>query len=166
LPLLAAARFGQENAVQSIIASIGGNDGKAATLGGQSISTLLAGSNACDKLSLADQVAALGGSTALDAAKKLVQAEKNFNPFATSIPTICSDATLPATAGLRGIIPLIDPAVDGAAAVNAASAASLKTPLDATGKSVADLLTGIGFTNFTSQAASGSTSGNAASGKA
>ena len=57
LSSLAEARFGQENSVQGIIATIGGNNRQAATLAGASISTLLAGSNACDKLRLADQVA-------------------------------------------------------------------------------------------------------------
>jgi len=159
------ARFGQEDAVQATIAAVtGGAAGQAATLAGQSISTLLAGANACDKLSLADQIAAIGSTSAVSAAQKLVQAEKNFNPFATSNPSICSDTTLPATDSLRGILPLIDPAVTGAAAVNTASTASLTTPLDATGKSVADLLTGVGFTNFTSQAAGASASAAPASG--
>lgn len=97
-------RFGQENAVQQIIAAIGG--GEAATLAGQSISTLLAGSNACDKLRLADQVAALDGDGAIDAAKALVQAEKNFNPFAVDRPNICDDVGLPETEVLRGILPV------------------------------------------------------------
>lgn len=48
LVAFAQARFGQENAAQNAIAALGG--GEAATLGGQSISTLLAGSNACDKV--------------------------------------------------------------------------------------------------------------------
>lgn len=56
------------------------------------------------QLQLADQVAALDGAGALDAAKALVQAEKNFNPFAVSIPSFCSDPSLPATAELRGIL--------------------------------------------------------------
>ncbi|RPA92914.1 hypothetical protein L873DRAFT_1708098 [Choiromyces venosus 120613-1] len=145
------ARFNQENAVQGVIAAIGGNNGQAATLAGQSIGTLLAGANACAKLALADQVAALDGAGALNAAKALVQAEKNFNPFAVNIPSVCSDPTLPATQGLRGIIPLIDPAVAGSDAVNTASAASLNTPVAANGKSVADLLTDIGFSSFTAQ---------------
>ena len=99
-------RFGQENAVQNIIQALGG--GAASTLAGQSISTLLAGSSACDKLSLADQVLALPGVdavAALAAAKALVAAEKNFNPFAVSIPTICDNPALPASIQLRGIVP-------------------------------------------------------------
>lgn len=153
LVAFAEARFGQENAAQGVISAIGG--GEAATLGGASISTLLAGTNACDKLSLADQVAALGGQQALDAAKVLVQAEKNFNPFAVDRPNICSDPTLPATEELRGVIPLIDPAVEGSAAINAASADSLNNPLAANGLSVADLLESLGFATFNAQNSNG-----------
>ncbi|KAI5777996.1 hypothetical protein EDC01DRAFT_623373, partial [Geopyxis carbonaria] len=155
LAALTHARFGQENAVQAIIAGVaGGADGAAATLAGQSISTLLAGSNACDKLTLADEVAALGGADAIAAAAALVQAEKNFNPFAADGPNVCSDATLPVTAELRGIVPLVDPSLDGAAAVNEASAASLDAPGEQAG-SAADLLTDLGFAAFTAQAADG-----------
>lgn len=89
------------------------------------------------------------------AAIGMVTAEKNFNPFAQSIPTICSDPTLPATEILRGITPLIDPAVVGAVVANNLSAKTAKTPLVAVGMSVADLLTANGFTNFTGQAAAG-----------
>ena len=92
----------------------------------------------------------------IKAAIGLVAAEKNFNPFAQSIPTICSDPTLPATEALRGITPLIDPAVGGADIANALSAQTVATPLDATGKSIADLLAANGFTNFTTQDAAGS----------
>jgi hypothetical protein len=146
LPALAMARFGQENAVQAQISPLDG------TLGGKSINALLAGANACDQLTVADSIAALGGQAATDAAKAMVQAERNFNPFTTDRPTVCNDPTLPKTAALRGILPLIDPAVQGAAAVNAASKASLTKPVDATGKSEADLLTAAGFTTFTPQA--------------
>ncbi|KAI5782382.1 hypothetical protein DFH27DRAFT_519285 [Peziza echinospora] len=152
LPALAHARFGQENAVQNIIQALGG--GAASTLAGQSISTLLAGSSACDKLSLADQVLALTGVdavAALAAAKALVAAEKNFNPFAVSIPTICDNPALPASIQLRGIVPKIDPAVDGAAAINALSATTLNAPLNANGRSVADLLRGQNFASFSAQ---------------
>lgn len=85
-------------------------------------------------------------------AAQLVAAEKNFNPSAQSIPTICDDATLPATAALRGIVPLVDPAVGGSDVENANSAQSLKAPFDATGLSVADVVKAQGFSNFTAQA--------------
>lgn len=52
-------------------------------------------------------------------------------------------------------MPLVDPAVTGADVENAASASSLTTPLDATGKSIADLATEAGFTNFATKDASG-----------
>jgi hypothetical protein len=60
---------------------------------------------------------------------------------------------LPATPELRGIVALVDPAVVGAEIENANSAASLKTPFDATGLSVADVMKAQGFSNFTEQAA-------------
>ncbi|KAG0644269.1 hypothetical protein HOY80DRAFT_915273 [Tuber brumale] len=163
---LARARLGREGEVQGVIAAIGGNDGQAATLAGESIGTLLGGANACAKLKLADRVASLDGAGALDAAKALVQAEQNFDPFAVDIPSICSDPTLPATEGLRGIIPLIDPAVVGADVVNIASAESLDKPVAAEGKSVADLLTDIGFTNFTAQDVAGNNNAGDAHGDA
>lgn len=76
-----------------------------------------------------------------------------FNPSAQSIPTICDDATLPATEALRGIVPAVDPAVDGADTENANSAQSLKTPFNAEGLSVADIMKANGFSNFQTQAA-------------
>lgn len=85
-------------------------------------------------------------------AAALVAAEKNFNPFAVDIPTICSNAALPATPELRGIIPLVDPAVEGADIQNANSAASLQAPLADAGLSVADISRAAGFENFEEQA--------------
>lgn len=69
----------------------------------------------------------------------------------TDIPTICGDPSLPANPLLRGITPLIDPDVVGADVANALSAATVQNPLDATGKSVADLLQENGFTSLTVQ---------------
>lgn len=89
------------------------------------------------------------------AARGLVAAEQNFNPFAVSIPSICSDATLPATEELRGVVPLVDPAVGGSDTENANSATSLTTPFDATGLSVAEVMAAQGFSNFTTKAADG-----------
>ncbi|KIX09518.1 uncharacterized protein Z518_00598 [Rhinocladiella mackenziei CBS 650.93] len=157
---VAYARFGQEQIPIPAIAAVqGGASGAAQTIAGAAVSDLLAGSNACDKLTRGDQIIAeLGtGADAIAAAIGIVAAEKNFNPFAQSIPTICSDPTLPATDVLRGITPLIDPAVVGSDIANALSAQTAETPLDATGKSVADLLAENGFTNFTTQDASGAT---------
>ena len=157
---VAQARFNQEQIPIPAIAAVqGGAPGVAPTIAGAAISDLLAASNACNKLKRGDQIIAeLGtGADAIAAAIGMIAAEKNFNPFVQSIPTICDDPTLPATEVLRGITPLIDPAVAGSDAVNALSASTKATPLDATGKSVADLLTESGFTNFTSQAADAST---------
>lgn len=107
------------------------------------------------QLALADDIVdQLGDDDAvIEAAKSLVQAEKNFNPSAQDIPTICSDASLPATEALRGIVPLVDPSVDGADVENDNAAASLDTPFDAEGKSVADIMAEQGFDNFDTQAA-------------
>ena len=170
--------FGQEQIPIPAIAAVtsGGAPGQAATIAGAAVSDLLAEANACakvcfnvtkriysmlteSKLQRADQIIGeLGtGADAVAAAIGMVTAEKNFNPFAQSIPTICDDPTLPATEQLRGITPLIDPAVGGSNVANALSASSAKDPLDATGKSIADLLTENGFSNFTRQAAASNT---------
>lgn len=98
----------------------------------------------------------------MTAAIGMVAAEKNFNPFAQDIPTVCSDPTLPTTEALRGITPLIDPDVGGADVANALSDKTKTTPLDATGLSVADLLSQNGFSNFTAQD-SGAAAGSSAS---
>jgi hypothetical protein len=99
-------------------------------------------------------------------AQVLVAAEKNFNPFAQTIPTICSDATLPATEALRGIVPLVDPSVTGADTENANSAQSVKTPFSAAGLSVADIMAANGFSNFTTQAVDGTAGAAPAAGNA
>ncbi|KAK3317686.1 hypothetical protein B0T19DRAFT_296306 [Cercophora scortea] len=165
------ARFGKEGAAQQGIQDLGnqfGSPGVAATLAGQSPGVLLAGANACAKLILADKIVTeLGNDPKVIAvAAALVAAEKNFNPFAVSIPSICSDASLPATAALRGIVPLVDPAVTGSDVENANSAKSLVTPFSANGLSVADVMAANGFTNFTLQAADGSAGGAAKAGNA
>ncbi len=157
---VAHARFNQEQIPIPAIAAVqGGRPGVAATIAGAAVSDLLAATNACDKLKRGDQIISeLGtGADAIAAAIGIVAAEKNFNPFVQSIPTICNDPTLPATDVLRGITQLIDPAVVGSDIANALSAQTKVTPLDATGKSVADLLAENGFTNFTTQDAAGNT---------
>ncbi|KAK3367589.1 hypothetical protein B0H63DRAFT_83882 [Podospora didyma] len=168
--LLAAvdARFAQEGLLQNVIGGLSqfGNPGQAATLAGQSPGVLLAGANACAKLVLADTIVTQLGNDPLviAAAAKLVAAEKNFNPFAVSIPSICSDANLPATAELRGIVPLVDPAVTGSDVENANSAKSLTAPFDAAGKSVAQVMIDNGFSNFTLQGADGAVAAAPAAG--
>lgn len=121
------------------------------------------------QLVLADTiVASLGNDKAvIDAAKILVAAEKNFNPFAQSIPTICDDASLPATPELRGIVPKVDPAVTGSATENANADSSIQNPFQANGLSVADIAIANGFANLTRQGSDGATSGaGAAAGNA
>ncbi|CAG8980982.1 hypothetical protein HYALB_00011091 [Hymenoscyphus albidus] len=167
LVALAEARFNQEQVpIAAISASIGGNPGEAATLGGAAVSTLLGSTNPCDKLAKADEIVAKLGDGGLEAAKGLVAAEQNFNPSTTDKPSFCSDPSLPTTESLRGILPKVDPAVTGADVANAASEASLKTPLDATGKSIADLATGAGFTNFTPKDSAGGGGGGGGGGGA
>ena len=85
----------------------------------------------------------------------MVAAEKNVNPFVQQQPVICNDPTLPANQVLRGITPLVDPDFTNTAIANALSAATVATPLDATGKSVADLLVENGFTDFLGQGVDG-----------
>ncbi|KAK2023013.1 hypothetical protein LX32DRAFT_165815 [Colletotrichum zoysiae] len=157
------ARFGQENVPSAAVAALqAGSPGEAATLSGSVPGTLLGAADPCAKLQLADKIAALGtGDDVLAAAKGLVAAEQNFNPFATSVPSICGDPSLPATEALRGIVPLVDPAVGGSDTENANSKASLTNPFDATGLSVADVMKAQGFSNFTVK---GEAAGGAAAG--
>lgn len=91
------------------------------------------------------------GADAVKAAQGLVAAEQNFNPFVVHVPSICSDPTLPTTPILRGIVPLVDPAVGGSALENQNSAASLKNAFSAAGISVAQVMAAHGFSNFTTK---------------
>ena len=150
----AQARFGQEHpaAINEISeVTSGGQPGQAATIAGGAISNLLAAANPCTKYQTGDNIiASLGnGADALKAAQDFVQAEQNFNPFNQDVPTICSDPTLPTTEALRGILPLIDPAVGGSDVANKLSGQSLTTPFASTGMSVAQILAANGFSNFT-----------------
>ncbi|KAI8629622.1 hypothetical protein F5Y19DRAFT_72230 [Xylariaceae sp. FL1651] len=163
---VAEARFGQEQVPVSDISALSnfGQPGEAPTLAGAVPGVLLAAADPCAKLSLADKIVSTLGTDpqVITAAQKLVAAEQNFNPFVVSVPSICGDATLPTTAELRGIVPLVDPAVTGSDLENANSAKSLQTPFDATGLSVADVMTAQGFSNFTVKgAAAGGAAGNA-----
>lgn len=141
---IAEARFSQEQIPVSAVSSLSnfGNPGEAATLGGSVPGVLLAAADPCAKLTLADKIVSTLGNDAqvISAAQALVAAEQNFNPFAVSVPSICGDATLPATEELRGIVPLVDPAVTGSDTENANSESSLTTPFDAAGLSVADVM--------------------------
>ncbi|RKF64897.1 hypothetical protein GcM3_128011 [Golovinomyces cichoracearum] len=155
LTTLAEARFGQENGNGAIekITALGdlGKPGQAATLAGGSIGLLLAAANPCKKLEKADEIVEdLGDSErVIEAARGLAAAEINFNPFATSVPNICAEPSLPKTEALRGVVPLIDPAVVSNEIENKNSAESVKTPFDAKGLSQADVMVAHGFSNFT-----------------
>jgi len=152
LAAIAEARFGQEQIpIAAISSAPGGSSGQAQTLAGQSISTLLGAANPCAKLQQADLILSELGSGALEAAIGLVAAEQNFNNFVVDIPSLCSDPTLPTSAALRGIIPLIDPGVVGSDIENANSNTSRTTPFNAVGLSVAEVVVAQGFSNFTAE---------------
>ncbi len=125
---------------------------------------MLAAANPCGKLQQADLIVSTLGTDpqVIAAARGLAGAEQNFNPFVVSVPSICSDASLPATAELRGVVPLVDPAVGDSGIENANAATSLITPFNADGLSVADVMIANGFSNFTTKALDG-TVGAAAS---
>ncbi|KAL3426459.1 hypothetical protein PVAG01_03250 [Phlyctema vagabunda] len=155
LGAVSQARFGQEQVPIAAISALSnrGQSGEAATLGGAAISTLLGAADPCDKLTAADELVTKLGSTddVIAAAKGLVAAEQNTQVGA--LPKACADASLPATEELRGIVPLVDPAVDGADVENANSASSLDSPLTNTGMSVADIMAANGFDNIAGAAA-------------
>ncbi|RFU76504.1 hypothetical protein TARUN_5751 [Trichoderma arundinaceum] len=162
LAIAAEARFGQEQG-NGAIAAIGaltdlGQPGQAATLAGTSIQFLLAAANPCGKLTQADLILSQLGTSdrAVAAARGLVAAEQNFNPFVVNIPSICSDPTLPKSAELRGVVPLIDPAVIGSDLENKNADASKTKPFSANGLSVAQVMVQNGFSNFTAVALDGS----------
>lgn len=161
LPTLASARFGQEqgNGAVAAISALSdlGNPGQAATLAGQSIQFLLGAANPCDKLTHADLILSQLGtsSAAVAAARGLVAAEQNFNPFVVSVPSICADKSLPKSPELRGVVPLVDPSVAGADVENKNAAQSKANPFAATGLSVADVMQQNGFSNFTAVSADG-----------
>ncbi|KAI1647082.1 uncharacterized protein F4817DRAFT_338394 [Daldinia loculata] len=161
---VAEARFSQEQIPVGGIQALGsfGNPGEAATLAGAVPGVLLAAADPCAKLTLADKIVSTLGNDpqVIAAAQNLVASEQNFNPFVVSVPSICGDASLPATEELRGIVPLVDPAVTGSDVENANSETSLQSPFDATGLSVAEVMTAQGFSNFTVKGAAASSNAN------
>lgn len=82
-----------------------------------------------------------GGADALAAAMGLVTAEKNTNPFVGgNVQNVCADKGLPATAALRGVTPLIDPDVDVNGEARQLSERSRRSPLQAEGLSVFEVM--------------------------
>ncbi|USP78188.1 hypothetical protein yc1106_05462 [Curvularia clavata] len=164
------ARFGQEQVPISAISSVqGGSAGAAATIAGAAISDLLGAANSCAKLTRADQIFTElgGGADALAAAIGMVTAEKNTNPFANgNVQNVCGDPALPVTPELRGITPLIDPAVDVNGAAAALSKSSAASPLAADGLSVFDLMDQAGLGDLVKSQASAGGAGGAAAGGA
>ncbi|KAI0121204.1 hypothetical protein BJ170DRAFT_150599 [Xylariales sp. AK1849] len=171
---VAEARFGQEQVPVAAVSALSnfGKSGEAATLAGGVPGSLLAAADPCAKLTLADNIVSTLGTdpAVISAAAALVGAEQNFNPFVVSVPNICGNATLPATASLRGIVPLVDPAVGGSDLENSNAATSLQTPFDATGLSVAQVMIAQGFSNFSvngqAQSSGASSGGGSANGTA
>ena len=166
------ARFGQEQLPINAISQVqGGDPGAASTIAGAAISDLLGAASSCAKLQRADEVVAKlgGGADAIAAAIGLVTAEKNTNPFAGgNAQNVCADPSLPATAELRGITPLIDPDVDTNGDAAALSASSASNPLNADGLSVFDLMSqaGLGDLVVAQDGAGGAAAGGAAGGAA
>ncbi|KAF7559669.1 hypothetical protein G7046_g4468 [Stylonectria norvegica] len=155
------ARFGQEQEPVAAVSALGnagfGDPGVAATIAGSIPGALLAAASPCQKLTIADQIITELGTDqqVIDAAIGLVAAETNFNPFVVNVPFVCADASLPASEQLRGIVPLVDPAVGGSGTENANSNESVATPFDATGLSQAEVMIAQGFGNFTAVGADG-----------
>jgi hypothetical protein len=88
------------------------------------------------------------------------------NPFNSQTPSVCSDPTLPTTLALRGITPLVDPGFNDSSVANALSAKSKSSPLDATGKSILDLMQEGGVVNVEGQDLSGAVTAASGSGSA
>ncbi|UNI17854.1 hypothetical protein JDV02_004168 [Purpureocillium takamizusanense] len=150
---VATARFGREQVPVAAVQALSGRGqpGASGTLSGAVPGVLLAAADPCAKLSLADDIVRQLGETddVVAAAKGVVAAEQNFNPFVVDRPNVCGDASLPATAALRGVVPLVDPAVGGSDVENANSATSVDRPFNADGLSVAQVMDAQGFSNFT-----------------
>ncbi|KAK4093896.1 hypothetical protein VFPFJ_01853 [Purpureocillium lilacinum] len=161
---VATARFGQEQVPVAAVQALSnrGQPGASGTLSGAVPGVLLAAADPCAKLTLADDIVKQLGNTddVVAAAKGVVAAEQNFNPFVVDKPSICGDASLPATAALRGIVPLVDPAVGGSDVENANSAKSVDQPFNAEGLSVAQVMDAQGFSNFTVKGEAGNQAQN------
>lgn len=162
-------RFGQENKIQQLISSFSGVQ-NVNSIAGPAIGTLLAAANPCNVVDVAQQVIDAGGS--VEDARKVLALEKNFNPFVVQAASICLDPSKPENPQLRGILPLVDPALPGAAEINAKTqernAQIASGQLDgaalAQGKSIADQMVELGFTAI--QGINGGNNGKKADGNA
>ena len=157
------ARFGVSEAfgLQGKLTACGLDSANAGNLGGAGIGILLAAPDPCGRYKLADQIVeaakAQNNQKCIDVAREFTNAEKNFNPFAKAGPAagprFCDDPSLPASAELKGILPLVDPAMEGAAAANQKATDTLTqakggATLDNGGKSIQQQMLDIGFTSF------------------
>ncbi|KAI9179710.1 hypothetical protein H9P43_005040 [Blastocladiella emersonii ATCC 22665] len=125
-------RFGQENpTVLNDIRALSRlpgvpADGRFDQIAGAAISQLLAATDPCGRYALADEIITRCKQfgcekQGFEAARKFVAAEKNFNPFlANAAPNFCNDASLPKSAELRCIVPIIDPAAGGKGGISSA----------------------------------------------
>ncbi|KAI9143954.1 hypothetical protein BKA69DRAFT_1057342 [Paraphysoderma sedebokerense] len=162
-------RFGQENKIQQLISSFSGVQ-NVNSIAGPAIGTLLAAANPCNVVDVAQQLIDAGGS--VEDARKVLALEKNFNPFVVQAASICLDPSKPENPQLRGILPLVDPALPGAAEINAKTqernAQIASGQLDgaalAQGKSIADQMVELGFTAI--QGINGGNNGKKADGNA
>ncbi|OLL21928.1 hypothetical protein NEOLI_001998 [Neolecta irregularis DAH-3] len=105
-----SARFGNENECVGATKAIqGAPPGVVETFAGQSIASLLAKADPCEKLKWADKIIDQLGSLpgALEAAICFVNAEKNYNNFAQNLVAFCNDPSLPVSTDIRGILPII-----------------------------------------------------------
>eukprot|EP00158_Paraphelidium_tribonemae_P000916 Partr_v1_DN23676_c0_g1_i5_m18930 putative NA len=124
---------------------------------------LLAATDACKQAQVADDIVkrANGDGKIIDIARKFMHCEKNFNNFESGeAANFCEDASLPKSEELKGILPLVDGVLNGAAEYNEIAKKSFESSINGNGND----------TNATNNnggcnaAASPPSSGNAGSG--
>ncbi|KAI9137992.1 hypothetical protein BKA69DRAFT_1148153 [Paraphysoderma sedebokerense] len=143
-------RFNQENKIQELISTFKGLQNPYA-IAGPAVNTLLPDANPCDVIDVAQKVIDGGGS--VNDARKVLTLEKNFNPFTVQSASICLDPSKPENPQLRGILPLLDPALPLANETNIKTqerndkifSGELDGVALAKGKSIADQLVELGF---------------------
>jgi hypothetical protein len=167
LTLMAAAnveaRFGVSEAfgLQGRLSACGLPSADAGNFGGAGIGANLAARDPCDAHKIADDIVASAKANNVPAciavAQDYVNSEKNFNPFAqggaAAGPRLCATPGVPASPELQGILPLVDPATQGAAEQNTRAQASLDAAkaganLPSNGQSVEQQVLAGGFSDF------------------
>ena len=99
----ASARFGQEHTLNALVPKVTQHG----NIHGRIVASLLAKADSCEKLKVADEIAARGSKDDLDFAQRLVHAEQNYNDFTQKVPQMCDDSSLPKNPKLRCILPLV-----------------------------------------------------------